>query len=46
MRQDASQVLKNREGETLIHGAEEVQRRLDSVVENNDALRKFVDRCE
>lgn len=35
--------LKN--GETLMRSAEEVKRRMDSVVEGNDGLRRFVDHC-
>ncbi|EIM86592.1 uncharacterized protein STEHIDRAFT_97258 [Stereum hirsutum FP-91666 SS1] len=36
--------LKN--GETLMRSAEEVKRRMDSVVEGNDGLRRFVDHYE
>lgn len=32
-------------GETLIRLAEDVQRRLDTVVESNDGLKKFMDHC-
>lgn len=35
--------LKN--GETLMRSAEEVKRRMDSVVDGNDGLRRFVDHC-
>lgn len=32
-------------GETLVRSAEEVKRRMDSVVEGNDGLRRFVEHC-
>ena len=36
---------KLKPGETLIQLAENVQRRLDSVVESNDGLKKFIHQC-
>lgn len=37
---------KLRDGETLTRRAEELQRRLDGVAQSNDALKRFMDRCE
>ena len=34
------------EGEALVLKTEQVQKRLDEIVESNDGLRKFMDRCE
>ena len=39
-----SQSLKH--GETLLRLAEDVQRRLDSIVQGNDGLRRFMDHCQ
>lgn len=36
--------VKN-DGDTLVFRAEEIQKRLDNIVEGNDGLQKFVDRC-
>lgn len=36
--------LKN-DGEALVFRAEEIQKRLNNIVEGNDGLQKFVDRC-
>lgn len=33
-------------GDALVLKAEQVQKRLDGIVESNDGLRKFMDRCE
>ena len=32
-------------GETLLRNAQQVQKRLDDLVQNNDSLRKFMDQC-
>ena len=32
-------------GETLLRNAQQIQRRLDDIVQNNDSLRKFMDQC-
>ena len=37
---------KLKEGETLTRRAEDLQRRLDGVAQSNDALKRFMDRCE
>lgn len=34
-----------KQGETLIRIAEDAQKRLDAVVENNDGLKRFIDHC-
>ena len=33
------------DGDTLVLRAEEVQKKLDNIVEGNDGLRKFIERC-
>ena len=37
---------KLKDGETLSRRAEDLQRRLDSVAQSNDSLKRFMDRCE
>ena len=37
---------KLKDGETLTRRAEDLQRRLDGVAQSNDALKRFMDRCE
>lgn len=32
-------------GETLLRNAQQIQKRLDDLVQNNDSLRKFMDQC-
>ena len=32
-------------GETLLRSAQQIQKRLDGLVQNNDSLRKFMDQC-
>ena len=32
-------------GETLLRNAQQIQKRLDDIVQNNDSLRKFMDQC-
>ena len=32
-------------GETLLRNAQQIQKRLDDLVKNNDSLRKFMDQC-
>ena len=32
-------------GETLLGNAQQIQKRLDDLVRNNDSLRKFIDQC-
>ena len=39
-------VDKLKDGETLTRRAEDLQRRLDAVAQSNDALKRFMDRCE
>jgi len=39
-----SHALKH--GETLLRLAEDIQRRLNSIVQNNDGLRRFMDHCQ
>lgn len=41
-----AKVEKLKDGDTLARRAEGLQRRLDSVVQNSDGLKRFVDRCE
>ncbi len=41
-----SKADKLKEGETLVRRAEDLQRKLDSVAQSNDALKRFMDRCE
>jgi hypothetical protein len=48
VRQDAKERKKPAElkhGETLIRLAEDVRRRLDTAVESNDGLKRFMDHC-
>lgn len=32
-------------GETLLRNVQQIQKRLDDIVQNNDSLRKFMDQC-
>ncbi|RDX41550.1 hypothetical protein OH76DRAFT_1489374 [Lentinus brumalis] len=41
-----SKADKLKEGETLVRRAEDLQRKLDSVAQSNDALKRFMDRYE
>lgn len=34
-----------RKGETLLRSAQQIQTRLDALVESNDSLRKFMEHC-
>ena len=40
-----TRVDKLKDGETLARRAEDLQRRLDSVAQSNDALKRFMERC-
>ena len=43
---DATPRQTRPDGESLVKRAEEVQKKLDKVVDANDGLKKFIDRCE
>jgi len=52
VRQDAKdsrgkdKVVELKNGDTLLRVAEDIQRRLDAVVDSNDGLKRFMDSCE
>lgn len=43
--QDFEKGIERRDGESLVLSAEAIQKKLDDIVESNDGLRKFMDRC-
>ena len=46
MAKGGARLEKLKEGETLSRRAEDLRRRLDQVAQSNDALKRFMDRCE